>query len=213
MRNKKIVNKKILLGCIGAIVVIILASFSSAIGGQTRNLSGMENSPLFHIRTLRTTDNSNGEGITTGYIGKEKSITLLLSTHSNTQLFFQKEIESLTKLDEASFNNFLETAVNKLLEAEMVDKEDIPRLKELIHFLRENPDELKSYPIVERKNEQLKLWTSGCQTVNCYTLQDTPRLCFMLLVTFPIWFPILMLYYLYLNFRDSRPTVASFGCP
>jgi len=213
MKNNKKMNKKILLGCIGTIVIIMLASFSSVIGGQTKNLSGMENSPLFHIRTLRTTEKSNGDAINTGYIGKEKSITLSFSTHSNTQLFFQKAIESLTKLDEASFNNFLETAVNKLQESKMVIKEDVPRLKELFHFLRENPDEVKNYPLVERKNEQLELWTSGCQTVNCYTLQDTPILCFMLIVTFPLWFSVFMLYYLYLKFRDSRPTIASFGCP
>ena len=206
-------NKKILLGCIGAIVIIMLASFSSVIGEQTRNSSEMKDSPLFHIRTLRATDNPNGEAITTDYIGKGKSITLPLSTHSNTQLFFRKAIESINKIDEASFNNFLETAVNKLRESEMVNKEDIPKLEELFHFLRKNPDEVKNYPVVERKSEQLKLWTSGCQTINCYTLQDTPILCFILLVTFPIWFPILMLYYLYLNFRYSRPTVASFGCP
>lgn len=213
MKNNKRMNKKILLGCIGAIVIIMLASFSSVIGEQTRNSSEMKNSPLFHIRTLRNTDNSNRVAITTDYIGKGKSITLPLSTHSKAQLFFRKAIESINKIDEASFNNFLKTAVNKLRESEMVNKEDIPKLEELFHFLRKNPDEVKNYPVVERKSEQLKLWTSGCQTINCYTLQDTPILCFILLVAFPIWFPILILYYLYLNFRDSRPTVASFGCP
>ena len=213
MKNNERMNKKILLGCIGAVMIIMSASFTSVIGEQTRNSSEIPNSPLFHIRTLRVTDNQNGEAITTDYIGKGKTITLSLSTHSNTRLLFRKAIESISKIDEPSFDKFLETAVIKLREHEIVKEEEIPKLVELFHFLRKNPDVVKIYPVVESESKQLILWTAGCQTVNCYTLQETPILCLILIVTFPIWFPILLLYNLYLNFKYSRPTVASFGCP
>ena len=214
MKNEKRMNKKIMLSCIGATVIVVLASFTSVVGEeQTRNLSDGKDSPLFSIRTRRATNNPNSVVATSRYIGKGKTIALPLPSITDTQSLYLKAIDRISKMDDASFNEFLGAVIQKLHDSNKIKEEDLPKIEKLFHILRENPNEVKKYPINEEKSEQLKLWTFGCEP--SLTFEASPLLCLTLLATLPIWFPILILYNLFLQitFRDSCPTSYSFGCP
>ena len=67
-------KKKIMLGCVVTTIIIVSASLTSVIGGQTVNSSNNKYSPLFKIRTQRFLNKQNNEVVTSEYIGKGKTI-------------------------------------------------------------------------------------------------------------------------------------------
>ena len=216
MKNEKRMSKKIILCCIGAVIIILLASFTSVVGEeQTEYLSNKIDSPLFSIRTRRATNNPNSNIATSKYVGKGKTLALPLPSITDTQSLYLKAIDKISKMDDASFKEFLVIALQKLHDSNKIKEEDLPKIEELFHVLRENPNQIKKYPVDDTERDQLKLWTWGCHTVGCATLEYSPLFCLILIVTLPIWFPILILYNLYLQItsRDYCPTMASFGCP
>jgi len=71
-----------LIGCIGATIIIILASFTTVIGVQnTKTITNKHNSPLFNMRAQRAISNTNGNTIDADYIKKGKT-TIPLPTYN-----------------------------------------------------------------------------------------------------------------------------------
>ena len=83
---------------IGAAVFLILASLSSVIvfaSSQTENQQQLIGSPLFHVRTSRSTGQNNGQSIQTMYLGKGKTPSLFLTRISSTQSIMERGLQVL----------------------------------------------------------------------------------------------------------------------
>jgi len=182
MKLKTRINKKILLECIGAVVLIIIASFTSVVGEQSTNSSNKKCSPLFNIRILRAANKPNSKVETIDYIGKEKTITLPIPTPANNQLFIRMAIDKISTIDKASFNSLLDIVVNKLCEEGEVKGKNVNQIKAVCQLIRENTGSLKKYLIYEKNGEQLNLWSYGVPCTNdpnyCPTIMHTPKKCF-----------------------------------
>ena len=63
-------KKKILIGCIIAVAILVLVSFTGVVGYQTTKSSTIANaSPLFNVRAKRAI-NQEDDGLTCDYVGK-----------------------------------------------------------------------------------------------------------------------------------------------
>ena len=69
-------NKKILIGSILSVAILILVSFTSVVGYNSVD-SDMKPSPLFNIRTSRAIDKES-QDLSCEYVGKGEEINLLI---------------------------------------------------------------------------------------------------------------------------------------
>jgi len=84
-------NKKILIGSIIAVAILILVSFTSVVGYR-RVESNVKDSPLFNIRSSRAVD-KEGKDFTTDYVGKGEEINIPVPKRNHVGiLLYQKEI-------------------------------------------------------------------------------------------------------------------------
>ncbi|MBN1280103.1 MAG: hypothetical protein JXA00_00470 [Candidatus Thermoplasmatota archaeon] len=76
-------NKKILIGCIGSVVLLILVSYTSVVGFQTADSGDtcMQSSPLFATQTLRSI-NKKATEIQSYYLGKGEQLNIFPSQTS-----------------------------------------------------------------------------------------------------------------------------------
>jgi hypothetical protein len=202
------VNKKITLGAIAVVVIIVSTSFTSVMGEQARDSSERKGSPLFTIRLLRATNKPYSEVVTSEYIGQEKTMAILFPAKNTTLSLFHKAVDGISKMDDASFNKFLNAAVNKLCYSNKVKEGELPNIKKTFQFMRENPDEVKKYAVDEKEGKKLSTHHIGCipptfdhSSVKCLLYAATIFATILvmlpiLFVTFPLWYPILVVFLL-----------------
>jgi len=69
-------NKKIFIGCLGSVILLILATFSSVVGSQTAQSNKVVSlSPLFTTQALRSI-NKKAPEIKSNYLGKGNQLNL-----------------------------------------------------------------------------------------------------------------------------------------
>jgi hypothetical protein len=105
-------NKKILIGVIIAITILIGVSFTSVVGYRSVE-SGVNASPLFNIRTNRAID-EEWEDLNCAYVGKGDVVNLLIPNRDDEKEKIRKIIEIIQKMDEESFNKLKDLNDNKL---------------------------------------------------------------------------------------------------
>ncbi len=98
-------NKKILIGSIIAIAILIGVSFTSVVGYRSVE-SGVKASPLFNIRTSRAIDENNQE-LSCEYVGKGEEITLPLQVRDNRLVYLHKCIDRISKLHDKGKNKII----------------------------------------------------------------------------------------------------------
>jgi len=184
-------NNKILIGSIISIALIIGATLTSVVGYKSVESNEME-SPLFNTR-LNSVIQKDSEDFYYNYIGKSKVMPIFFPIKDRTIKTFQKAIDSISKLNDHTFSRFVKKVCNKLCDSNVVMDEDLPKIKDLFNFIRNNPEDAKKYPFDMKKHS----YTIGCPPPTFY---GTPETCFSLfvllgiiLITLPIWLPILIL--------------------
>jgi hypothetical protein len=76
-------NKKILMGSILAVAILILVSFAGVVGYQTTNqLTIAKTSPLFTVRSSRAID-EDSKNLSCDYVGKGEECTIYLGKRPN----------------------------------------------------------------------------------------------------------------------------------
>jgi hypothetical protein len=184
-------KKKIIISSIIIIILLISATLTSVVGYKSDETNKIE-SPLFNIRIKNVIQKDN-ENYKYNYIGKNKDLPIFFPIKDRTINAFQKAVDSISKLNEQTFTRFVKKACNKLHDSNVVADEDLPKIKDLFNFIRNNPVDAKKYPFDMKKHS----YTIGCPPP---TLYGTPETCFplfvllgLLLITLPIWLPILIL--------------------
>jgi len=190
-------NKKIMICCIGTIIIIVLTSFTSVVGFQTTRSTLIKDTPLFSIRSQRATNRLAKRIVTSEYIGKRKTITISFPEKNSTLLLFQKTIDGISTMNDKTFTKFLDATISKFRESSLIKEKDLPKIKQLFQFLRDHPEEAKKYPFDMKKHS----YTIGCPPP---TFVNTPKECFLgiiyftiLLASFLIWYPIYLMYLFY----------------
>jgi hypothetical protein len=105
-------NKKILIGSVIAICILIGVSFTSVVGYNSVE-SNIEASPLFNIRSSRAIDEES-EDFTCKYVGKGEEIALSIPEIDFEMTDIQEVIDSIKKMDDTTFNRFINFIIWKL---------------------------------------------------------------------------------------------------
>jgi len=154
-------KKKILIGCIIAVALLTLVSFSSVVGYSSVKSDNKVLSPLFGIRTNRAINNKQ-DAIESDYIGKGKKNVIPLPIRDEKMILLQKVVNKISKMDEQSRNELLERMSSYL------DDEDLT-IPKLVEFEQElNYSEIN---VIIGDNEVTRngqectigaMWVPGC---------------------------------------------------
>jgi len=163
--NKK---KKIIIGSIGAVVLILLTSFTIVIGKQDNNKT-IANSPLFAIR-IQKTINGEQKSVTSHYLGKGKE-SKISSIYRDIRIeSIQKIIERISKMSDAQL-----AELAGLIGCNKMVNENRQQLLRLLYQLKNNPGEIKKQlSIIPKDSSHI---TKGCPPTTfpmCNTCQWFP---------------------------------------
>lgn len=133
-------NKKILIGSIIAVSVIIGISFTGVVGFQSVK-SDIKASPLFNIRTQRAVDRDSKD-IVCDYVGKGEPTFVTIPKRINKLEIVQKVLDIISKTDDKIFNVYLNMLNNQIQKNDKYDDVNINEVITAIHQLRGNPDRI-----------------------------------------------------------------------
>jgi hypothetical protein len=146
-------NRKILIGCIGAVILLILVSFTSVVGFRTVTSDNkfMQSSPLFATQTLRSLNRKTTE-IHPYFLGKGNQLNIFPLQKSLNEEMVNKARKILST-NPALLNRVLDSL------------EKFPYLTRLLQHYGVNPLDVKNYMRIiindpslfteERKNIQI----------------------------------------------------------
>jgi len=151
-------NRKIFIGCLGSVIILILATFSSVVGSQTAQSSKVvSSSPLFATQTLRSI-NKEAPEIKSNYLGKGNKLNLFPLKKSLNEDMINRAIKIFGKnpgLLNKLINNLEKFPYfTELLEKHGVNKADV---KSYLRVITDNPSIL----IQELKNIQMEAPNDG----------------------------------------------------
>ena len=101
-------NKKILIGSIIAVAILVLVSFTGVVGYQTtKSSTNAKASPLFAVRSSRAIDEENKDFVC-DYVGKGEESVLSIPERDTQQYMLGKLINKVRKMDDKSYDRFVE---------------------------------------------------------------------------------------------------------
>ena len=162
-------KKKILIGSIIAVVILTLVSFTSVVGFQSVKSNSAIASPLFGVRTNRAI-NKEQDAVTSDYIGKGKSLNILLPSRNDKAELVEKLLERINEMDDSEIDNLLRM-VNMKLPKKMNKFFDKEKLTTLLLELNSDPNkfnELINHLNIFKKSDPPRYntigepWYPGC---------------------------------------------------
>ena len=183
-------NKKILLGSIIAVVILILVSFTGVVGYQTTKSSTIAKaSPLFSIRTSRAIDEESKD-IACDYVGKGEESILSIPKRDGRTALVQKFIDRVSKMDDETFNRFIGLVIKNLNQMDDFQEYNIEEIIQSLNQFRNNPKKIKQY-ITE---EETILPTVECTIgMGC---PWTALFCISIIIMILIFLPFLLVYFI-----------------
>lgn len=196
-------NKKILLGNIIAVVILVLVSFTGVVGYQTTKSSTIAKaSPLFKIRTSRAIDDEC-EDLRCDYVGKDEEINILLPKRNETRELILKTFERISKMNNEELNE---------LKYFLNDKK-FAEFEQLVYQIKNNPEVSKeimeNFPPTQSPDGFCTIdgWTPFCYLI--FFLIGIPLIIVTTSIIILLLLPILILYgiVIYLN------SLETYWCP
>ncbi len=176
-------TKKILIGSIITICILVGVSFTSVVGYNS-GASDVKASPLFNIRSSRAIDEENVE-LSCEYVGKGEEINIQLPKRNNKIELVQKMVDKIRQMNNKEFNKFVNLLINQLLRENIIMNSDVNNLISEIKHIKNN---LKGFDVDFNnnnlnftwfgKNNLLSCWQRGCFVI-------TTVLFFAILVSIP----------------------------
>jgi len=116
-------NKKILLGSIIAVVILVLVSFTGVVGYQTTSSTIAKASPLFSIRTNRAIDEESKD-LMREYVGKDKEINIHFPERNTTKELIREMIQKLRHIDEEQLERLASNLKKRIETYKFLNKKD-----------------------------------------------------------------------------------------
>jgi len=160
-------NKKILIGSIIAVAILVLVSFTGVVGYQTTKSSTIARaSPLFTVRSSRAIDEESKD-LSCDYVGKGEETSIQFSTSNSRSKQLQKVIDVIGRMDDETFDKFIALVIFRLNQDDKIKDVDTQDIINVLHRLR--TDELKDYIIGGNENDFYNTndytfgnWIPGC---------------------------------------------------
>ncbi len=151
---KKNINKKVLAGSIGVVVILIGVSFSTVVGYSSVNQIFGKASPLFTIRTNRAIGKE--DKVLTTYAHKEA--LLPFPKRDDKAVLTQKVIDSIRQMDDKTFDKFISSII---VSAQKDGRLNIINLNEIRETLYLIINSEKTLPIFATDIKQLASFAPG----------------------------------------------------
>jgi hypothetical protein len=184
-------NKYPLIGVtILAVVLLILGSLSNVVGYQSIQSSGVNDSPLFNVRTQRAT-NQQQNSITSQYLGKGIESNLYFPKLANRIVSLQQFIERIGAMNENEFGRFKNLVKSSLSEEKKDKNLDMTTIVLLLKQIRVHTNIFKINRFDKNSNNKDPPTFITCFPA-CWTYQVFPH-CFIdsiiILVVFILMVP------------------------
>jgi hypothetical protein len=143
-------KKKIIIGCITVVTIIIITSFNSVIGENDDSTNRAYTSPLFIFRNINTLENNHKNKINSRFLGENRIISIPIEKCDKKYDL----IDIISSLDENKFINIIKQMIHNTNQK----KHDVKLLDELkndLKFVKENLENEKN-PL---SNFEKKYWT------------------------------------------------------
>ncbi len=151
-------NKKILIGSIIAVVILIGISFTSVVGNQSTSRTIAEISPLFTVRSSRALD-VDSKDLSYNYVGKGGEIQISILPRTNRISLFLNDFANNNKIKYDKLKQFLINSNNKFYQ-EKIYRDDNSIQELLTTLYQQNKD------IIVEDNKVV----FGTLTTNLYTI-------------------------------------------
>ena len=132
-------NKKILIGSIIAVVILVLVSFTGVVGYQTTKSSIIAKaSPLFTVRSSRAIDEES-KNIACDYVGKGSESGIFIPERDRKSSQIYKIIKKISQIDTKS-NRFINLLMNQVYQVKPISNENLHELMNKLSQIRNNPE-------------------------------------------------------------------------
>ncbi|UCF12928.1 MAG: hypothetical protein JSW06_01390 [Thermoplasmatales archaeon] len=135
-------NKKVLVGSIISVVILILVTFTSVVGYRAVE-SNVKVSPLFTVRTSRAV-NKESKDLSCDYVGKGEETNIHLSGRMKRVEQAQKAVDIISNMDDKAFSKFVARFILHLKYQEYLTRKEISEISHALYDTR-NPNEMKNY--------------------------------------------------------------------
>jgi len=160
-----------------AVVLLVLGSLTNVVGYQSVKSSGVNESPLYSVRTKRAISENSKDTLISNYLGKGKENLLQFPPLDNKTESLNYIFESMKKMDDATFQRFLILIKQRLKETTSLNELQLHEINDGLTELREQAD----LPVLSPS----QMHTYGCPSAapNCL------RFFFLYLIIFLLIYP------------------------
>ena len=138
-------EKRILLGSIIAVVILVLVSFTGVVGYQTTKSSTIARaSPLFSVRSKRAIDRDSKD-LTCDYVGKGQISRIFLPSPDSKIPLIREFIDKITRMDDKTFTRLLISIINRVNNNDRIRDENNIEIILSLHYLKKNPEDIMEY--------------------------------------------------------------------
>lgn len=167
-------NRKIFIGCLGSVILLVLVSYSSVVGSQTAQSGNksMPSSPLFTTQTLRSI-NKEAPEIKSNYLGKGNQLNLFPLKKSLNEDMFNKAMKIFSK-NPAILNKLFDKLEKTPCFRELLNKYDVNKVdvKNYLRIIMDDPsllsEEMKNIHIVQNDDSPQPLGLSTSNPLGCF---------------------------------------------
>ncbi|UCF12879.1 MAG: hypothetical protein JSW06_01145 [Thermoplasmatales archaeon] len=206
-------KKKILIGSIVPVVILVLVLFTGVVGYQTSKSSTIAKaSPLFKIRTNRAVDREN-KVLNCRYVGKGN--LLPFPKRDDKTVLVQKVIDRIRLVDDKTYEKFIANIINHARKDNKFNGINPKRIKEALYLLRDSDTPISILDAdTENKYDNPKqpsFWTCTNTCNICYTNMGGVKGFLICILALPIAVVLAILLPIYLFVNGVIPT--AFICP
>ncbi len=137
-------DKKILVGSIIAVAILVLVSFTGVVGYQTTSTTLARASPLFSVRSKRAIDRDSKD-IACDYVGKGEATNIQFSSKMKRTEQVQKTIDIISKMDDKAFRNLVPRIILNLKNREQMTDTETSDVLQALFYIRENPNDINYF--------------------------------------------------------------------
>jgi hypothetical protein len=154
-------KKRILLGSILAVVILIFLSFNNVVGIRNNNSNLVQRSPLFDIRTKKALEQDENPYFN-DYIGKGEKTKIYFPEKDNEKYLFCKYIDIVSQMDDKSFNKLVNNIITHQNQDDNSLKCNARKIILTLNFLRNNPKMVQNNINIEKNENSRAQFTSWC---------------------------------------------------
>jgi hypothetical protein len=154
-------KKKIFIGVIIAVVILVLVSFTGVVGYSSVKSNSVKVSPLFKVRTNRAIGEESKD-ISCKYVGK--GITLPFPERDDRAIMVQKVIDRVRKMDDKTFEKFIAYIIHHVQKDKRFNGENTEEIRETFNLLRISD---KPIPMFDDGSNNHNLFTLGQTVCGC----------------------------------------------